>query len=256
MSESVSSSPIQPIAPTGDRRSRSSPETARSPESPDSDAAAIVYPSTDGKPLAESFLHLYAILTILEVLLQYLDGQQATVLADQFLYYSEGRPRLRVAPDVMVIFGVEPGPRDNYKIWEEGEAPAAIFEVTSPRTRSQDMSFKKTLYAQLGVREYWLFDPKDEWIDGQLLGYELDGETYRKLPLDPPISRVLNLRLSVEGALLAFYRQDTGDRLLPPKELAIALERERQALQQERQTREDLAAQLERYRERFGELPD
>jgi hypothetical protein len=60
------------------------------------------YPSTDGEPAAETFVHLYAMLIILEVLGQYLTGQQATVLGNQFLYYAQGFPKLRVAPDVMV----------------------------------------------------------------------------------------------------------------------------------------------------------
>jgi hypothetical protein len=40
----------------------------------------IDYPSGDRSPVAESFVHLYAILTTLEVLRQFLEGQQATVL--------------------------------------------------------------------------------------------------------------------------------------------------------------------------------
>ena len=98
----------------------------------------IFYPSSDGEPLAESYDHLYVIMTTLAMLLAHLKGQQATVLADQFLYYAQGFPRLRVAPDVMVIYNVEPGGRDNYKIWEEGQVPSVIFEMTSPGTRSKD----------------------------------------------------------------------------------------------------------------------
>jgi F420-dependent methylenetetrahydromethanopterin dehydrogenase len=45
----------------------------------------------------------------------------------------------------MVIFNVQPGGRDNYKIWEEGQVPAAVFEVTSPGTRIQDDIDKKNL---------------------------------------------------------------------------------------------------------------
>lgn len=190
---------------------------------PPRDRSSIEYPSTDGEPLAESFLHLYAIFCILEVLLQYLNGQRAAVLANQFLYYSEGFPNLRAAPDVMVIFNVEPGPRDHYKIWEEGEPPAVVFEVTSPSTKSNDLQGKKVLYHQLGVQEYWLFDPKGEWIKGQLRGYRFAEEGYVDIPADQAISQVLGLRLVVEGALLLFERLDTGDRLLTPQELRAKL---------------------------------
>ena len=87
------------------------------------------YPSADGEPVAETYDHLYALLTTLEVLKQYLAGRQATVLGNQFLYYAQGFPKLRVAPDVMVIFDVAPGGRDNYKTWQEGQVPSVVFEM-------------------------------------------------------------------------------------------------------------------------------
>ena len=185
------------------------------------------------------------------------------MLANQFLYYSQGFPSLRVAPDVMVIFDVAPGGRDNYKIWEEGQVPVVIFEMTSSGTQDQDKVFKKTLYEQLKVKEYWLFDPKGEWIENQLQGYRLQGENYE--PITELRSEVLQLRLEVEGKLIGFYREDTGEKLLIPEELVEALqgeikariqaqemaEQERQRAEQaeerakqERQRAERLAAQL------------
>jgi Uma2 family endonuclease len=228
------------------------------------------YPTGDGKPVAETYVHLYALLITLEVLRQYLTGQQATVLGNQFLYYSQGFPKLRVAPDVMVIFGVEPGGRDNYKIWEEGQVPTVIFELTSQSTKDQDESVKKFLYAQIGVREYWQFDPKGEWIEGQLRGYQLhefvdlEGEPRAAYEaITDNISHALKLKLVAEGTLISFYRLDTGEKLLIPDELAASLAQETQNRQQaearaeeERQRAETLAAQLARYREQFGELPE
>jgi len=75
----------------------------------------IEYPSSDGEPVAETYDHFYAIAILLEMLRQYLTGRQATVLGNQYLYYAQGLPRMRVAPDVMVIFEVAAGGRDNYK---------------------------------------------------------------------------------------------------------------------------------------------
>ncbi|PSF37625.1 hypothetical protein C7H19_08710 [Aphanothece hegewaldii CCALA 016] len=221
----------------------------------------IIYPSSDGEPLAESYSHLYAILTTLEVLKQYLAGRQATVLADQFMYYAQGMPRLRVAPDVMVIFDVAPGGRDNYKIWEEKQVPKVIFEMTSEGTKNKDIEFKKTLYEQLGVFEYWLFDPRGEWINQQLKGYRLQDDSY-KLITDGR-SEPLQLRLVVEGELIGFYREDNGDKLLIPDELAEAVRQKDAQLQREQQEKEiaqqrlaEMEAKLQQYQERFGELPE
>ncbi|MBZ8178986.1 Uma2 family endonuclease [Oscillatoria salina] len=228
----------------------------------------IFYPSADGEPVAETYDHLYAILTTLEVLRQYLQGRRATVLANQFLYYSQGFPRAKTAPDVMVIFDVEPGGRDNYKIWEEGQVPVVIFEMTSKATQQQDRDFKLTLYEQFGVAEYWLFDPKGEWITEKLRGYRLQGESY-ELITDGK-SEPLQLRLTIEGKLIGFYRLDTGEKLLIPDELVARLQQEtearsaaeieaeqqRELAEAERQRAEALEEMLTRYRERFGELPD
>lgn len=212
------------------------------------DDLEIDYPSSDGEPVAETFVHLYALLVTLEVIRQYLEGQQATVLANQFLYYSQGMPKLRVAPDVMVIFGVEPGPRDNYKVWQEGQVPSVVFEMTSKGTQEQDKVFKKTLYEQLGVQEYWLFDPKGEWVENQLQGYRLEHGLY--YPITDGRSAPLGLRLQVEGPLIGFYREDTGERLLIPGELAQALKEEAIARQQAEAQADEARQQAEAARQR------
>ncbi|UFP94763.1 Uma2 family endonuclease [Gloeobacter morelensis] len=230
----------------------------------------IDYPSGDGRPVAETFVHLYAILTTLEVLRQYLEGRQATVLANQFLYYAPGVPSSRVAPDVMVIFGVEPGGRDHYKTWEEGRVPAVIFEITSAGTRKKDQGDKKTLYALLGVQEYWLFDPKGEWIAEQLQGYRLesvvqeDGEyVHRYQSIEDGLSVPLGLRLQVEGELMGFYRLDNGQKLLIPGELAVEvrrgaerLERAEQRAAAEQQAREQAEQRATQAEQRAAELAE
>jgi hypothetical protein len=38
-------------------------------------SADLVYPSSDGEPVAETHIHLYALLVTLEVLKQYLEGR-------------------------------------------------------------------------------------------------------------------------------------------------------------------------------------
>lgn len=219
----------------------------------------IVYPSGDGEPVAETEIHFLVILSLVAALKQHLHGQEAAVLGNLFFYYSQGFPRLRVAPDVMVVFGISSGDRDNYKLWEEGQIPSIIFEITSEGTRSKDQGFKKDLYEQLGVQEYWLFDPRGEWIAGQLRGYTLQNDVY--CTIEDSISQVLGLRLAIEGKMLCLYRLDTGEKLLIPDELFAALQAEsqrrleaEQQLAEERQRAETLMQQLAAYRERFGDL--
>lgn len=227
----------------------------------ENEVSQIIYPTSDGEPVAETYDHLYAILTTLEVLRLYLQGRRATVLANQYLFYAENLTKLRVAPDVMVIYDVEPGGRDSYKIWEEKQVPKVVFEMTSAGTQKEDQETKKDLYENIEIQEYWLFDPKGEWIDEQLIGYKLGKNGYERITNNR--SEVLQLRLEVEGKLIGFYRLDNGEKLLVSDELIEALRTETlrrmeaEALaEQERQRAEELEALLSRYREKFGELPD
>ncbi len=210
----------------------------------------VFYPSEDGEPLAETQEHVMVILVTMSILTQYLRGQEAAVFANQFLYYIEGKPTARVAPDGMVVFNIPARLRGNYKIWEEGEVPSIVFEMTSAGTRENDFSFKKILYEQLGVKEYWLFDPYGEWISEQLRGYRLnEEENYRLIPDNR--SEVLNLLLRPDGYLIGFYRLDNNEKLLTPDELFTAVEQaeqnliaEKQRTEQERQRADRLAEKL------------
>jgi len=226
------------------------PIASTNPDSP-STITPVIYPSSDGKPLAETQQHALAILMTLAILRLYLQEQPAVVFADQFLYYIEGNPKARVAPDVMVIFDIEQKLYDNYKIWEGKQTPAIIFEVTSAGTKETDRTFKKTLYEQLGVTEYWLFDPYGEWITNQLEGFRLNEDGIYK-PIVDSCSQVLQLKLEANEYLINFYRLDNGEKLLTPEELyAAALQANQRAetanqqLAQEKARADRLAAKLQ-----------
>lgn len=202
----------------------------------------IFYPSEDGKPLAETSVHFDAIVDIVTTLRLYL-AETGIVLSNQFFYYSQGYPKLRIAPDVMVIFDVPPGPRDNYKLWIKGQIPQAVFEITSPSTQDQDLIFKKTLYEQLGITKYWLFDPKGEWIPNQLQGYQILGDVYH--PITDAHSAVLKLRLEVKAQSIVFYRDDTGEKLLNTAELDQARQEAEQRAHQAEVELANLKAKLQ-----------
>jgi hypothetical protein len=79
-------------------------------------------------------------------------------------------------------------------------------------------------------------------IEGQLQGYRLRNEVYE--PVTDGRSEPLQLRLAVEGALISFYREDTGEKLLIPSELAERLLEESKARQQAEARVERLAQYL------------
>jgi Uma2 family endonuclease len=219
----------------------------------------VFYPTRDDEPLAETILHGNAILAIVTALRNYLQEtaqeRSPVVLCNQFVYYAKGFPALRVAPDIAVLFGVPQIPYENYKIWETEVVPSAILEISSAATQERDRREKKALYERLGVNEYWLFDPKGEWIAEKLLGYRLqptDDPAYEPIP--DGRSEVLGLQLVVEGSSLGLYRLDTSEKLLDPTALHEALKREKARVEQERERAEQERVRAEQERERADRL--
>ena len=162
--------------------------------------AAIDYPSSDGKPLAENDAQLHAILYAVGVLGQhYAERPDVYVSGDLLIYYKEGNPRVSVAPDAFVVFGIEDRVRMNYKVWEEGKGPDFVLEVASPNTWRVDVERKPAVYAGLGVLEYFLFDPLGEHLAPRLQGHRLVDGAYERLAAVESIDRTLTLTSEVLG---------------------------------------------------------
>ena len=230
---------------------------------PPRDREDPLYPSSDGRPVAENTLqyrnavHAFNALTA-----RYRHQPDVFVAGDLLIYYEEGDPAKRVAPDVFVAFGVPKGDRSIYKLWAEGKAPSFVLEVASRSTWTEDAGPKRSLYAELGVGEYWLFDPKGEFHPRPLQGLLLaDGEYW---PLPPRRekgrlmvrSRALGLDLWVEGEDLRFRDPDCGEDLRTYEELETLRRRAEAQRQREaaaRQQAETRAAELEERLRRLKE---
>ena len=185
---------------------------------------AIDYPSGDGEPLAENDWQLRAILGSFASLdLHFRDRPDVYVSGDLFIYYEEGNPRARVAPDVFVVFGVPKRNRPIYKLWEEGVVPAFVMEVASRGTWREDEGRKARLYERLGVREYWQYDPTGEYLGLNLKGRRLVDGVYEPQPvveyLDGTVllrSETLGLDFHVKGEEMCFFDPETGERVFNP----------------------------------------
>ena len=184
--------------------------------------ATVDYPSGDGKPMAENDWQRSAILDAVGVLdLYFRDRPDVYVSADLFIYYEEGNPRARVAPDVFVAFGVPKHNRLVYKLWEEGPAPAFVMEVASRGTWREDEGRKAALYERLGVREYWQYDPTGDCLGLHLKGRRLAADGYEPQPvvesLDGTVflrSETLGLDFRVKGAEERYFFDPAADRRL------------------------------------------
>src|SRR5260370_40095123 len=115
----------------------------------------IVYPDSDGEPMAEHTLQSEWIVTIKGGLDAVFANDPNVFVAGDLLWYPlEGQPKIRQAPDTLVAFGRRKGYRGSYRQWEEGGvAPQVVFEVLSPGNRFGEMVHKFDFYEQYGVAE-------------------------------------------------------------------------------------------------------
>ena len=183
-------------------------------------ATAIVYPETDGMALldGETQAPVYRrVVGAIEVHLRNVPG--ARVNGNTFIYYVEGNPRVSVSPDCYVVLNLserqlESIERNNvYLLWEVGKAPDFVLEIGFKSTANVDLGRKRELYAELGVIEYWLYDPTGgEFYGEPLVGERLvDGE-YQRMEIRHESngrvwyhSDVLNLDLGWEEGELRFW---------------------------------------------------
>jgi len=226
------------------------------------------YPSSDGRPFAESDLHREFMCLLLHRLQAWFAADpMGYVSANLLLYYVRGNKRMRVAPDVFVVKGVAKKLRDNYLLWEEGKGPDMVIEVTSSSTRKEDTDTKFKLYRDiLKVREYILFDPHAEYLDPSLQGYRLENGEY--IPILPTCGRlpseVLGLQLERPESDLKLYDPAIGQWILAAEDVVLLetfeLQKERRLRQQAEVARKCAEAEVERLRRenealRNGSMP-
>ena len=199
----------------------------------------ILYPSSDGLPVAETDVHIDELLTLRTLLrIRYGDRDDVYVAGNLLVYYEEGNPAARVAPDAFVVFGVPAHNRRVFKVWEEQACPSFVMELTSRGTWLEDVGNKKALYARLGVEEYFMFDPEADYLVPPLQAQRLLEGEYR--PLEPRAdggieSRVLGVVFHRDGQRLKVVDAATGATLLRPLETHSALvEAERAKVEAER----------------------
>lgn len=212
----------------------------------------IEYPTSDGKPMAETEHHRDLMIDSIRTLqLHPPTARRFYVSGNLLMYYEEGNKRKHISPDIFAVEGLSSEPRRLYYLtWIEGKTPDVIVELTSKSTKREDQTKKFELYRdRLKVKEYILFDPYGDYLKPRLKGFRLIDGDYVPIPprVDGSIvSEVLGLILEVRGDVLRFRDPTTG-RLLPtPEEARDRAELERRIAEAEaRTTKAELRAEQE-----------
>ncbi len=224
----------------------------------------MLYPESDGKPMAETGFHVTLIAYLISMLRAFFQGRKDLYVGgNMFLYYEEGDPHKSLSPDVFIVFDVQAHERRSWFTWKEGKGPDVVFEFTSRSTRAEDQGSKKGLYEWMGIKEYFLFDPLDEYLQPRLQGFRLADGFYQPIPLieEALESQQLGLTLKADGHLLRLSDTQTHVGLPLPFEMLTLLKAETEARQAEAEARQAEAearqsaeAEVARLREELAKL--
>ena len=144
-------------------------------------AASVVYPDSDGKPV-ESKQH-YQVAHYVMSAFHARFGDSADYASNHGFYYEEGNPKKVVVPDV---YWVADKPFNimlrTYLLWEEGRVPNFVLELASAFAKKRDAEKKRKLYARLGVKDYFRFDPVGGVMTPKLQGLRLEAGAYKPVP--------------------------------------------------------------------------
>lgn len=213
----------------------------------------IVYPDSDGLPMADNPRQFEAIVYIKKGVDWLFSHDSNVFVAGDLLWYPvEGNPKLRQAPDVMVVFGRPKGDRGSYQQWREDNIPPqVVFEILSPENTIPEMIRKFQFYERYGIEEYYIYDPDGATLDGYLRqGNFLEAIDTLQGWISPRLGT--RFELSSEGKL-ELFRPD-GRPFETYEQLATRAEQERLRAEQAEQRVQQAEAEIQRLREQLRSL--
>lgn len=222
-------------------------------------AADVIYPDSDGQPMADNTKQFRWIVTIKENLEIIFASRPDVFVAGDLLWYPvEGNNKIRQAPDALVVFGRPKGDRGSYKQWEEENIPPqVVFEILSPGNTLKEMAKKLQFYQRYGVEEYYIYDPDKIDLNGWLRSEE-NLEVIEEM--NGWVSPLLEIRFQLTPDTLEIF-SPTGQKFLTPVELdqlrqqeRQLAEQERQRAEEERQAKETALQELEQERQKYQDL--
>ncbi|TAD74173.1 MAG: Uma2 family endonuclease [Oscillatoriales cyanobacterium] len=205
----------------------------------------LVYPDSDGQPMAEN-TQQFRWITVIQGNLDWIFAQdpQVLVVGDLLWYPVEGDNKTRQAPDVMVVFGVPKGDRGSYMQWREGNiAPQVVFEILSPGNRLTEMLKKQMFYDRYGVEEYYIYDPDRHDLTALIRGATPTARLEAVEDLNGWVSPRLGIRFELTDTNLHLF-QPNGQPFLTYVELGQQFTIERTRAEQERARADRLADRL------------
>lgn len=148
----------------------------------------------DSHPIEEEFVGQTAfhgdLIRYLVLVLQWMFRDQLCAVYDSINFYKKrSRFERPISPDIAVIKGVPQQKVTSWKIWKTGIVPQVVFEFLSKETWERDLEEKPQVYSELGIDEYFAYDPHDPPVVRKglprLFGWKLDRTQGIMVPLIP-----------------------------------------------------------------------
>jgi Uma2 family endonuclease len=142
------------------------------------------------KDMAEAYQHRDLADYLRQVLMWYYRAEKYLILSNQVVMKDKN---LTTSPDIAVIKDVDLTPAQIRRIsgWKinppKRPAPAVTIEISSESNYPKDIDLDKLPrdYAELGVKEYFAFDPFGYWgLEVQLRGWRNQNGRIEELPLE------------------------------------------------------------------------
>jgi Uma2 family endonuclease len=209
----------------------------------------IIYPETDGEPMAQNTKQAEVMMTLKENLdALFADRDDVFVAIDHFWYPVQGHPEIRQTPDVMVVLECPKGHRGSYKQWEEDNIPPqVVFEVASPGNTQAEWDAKLAFYERYGIEEYYIYDPDTSVWRGYV---RVDGRLVEVGLMAGWVSPLLGIRFGVGSGTDPGVYAPSGERFVGYLEVRRALElaiaREMEARRQAERERAEAEAARQR----------
>ncbi|WP_103670450.1 Uma2 family endonuclease [Pseudanabaena sp. BC1403] len=133
------------------------------------------------------------------------------VSGNLFIRYEEDGAEKRIAPDIFVVFGTSKEDRVSYTVWEEdGKVPDFVLEITSKGTVTKDRKENPLIYRDLGVKEYFQYDPSGISLKpDSLQGVRLENDKYVPISVSTLADGTLSLHSQTLGLDLYLFVDKT-----------------------------------------------
>jgi Uma2 family endonuclease len=133
---------------------------------------------TEEDLMGETSFHADLVIYLLDVLRWLFRGRVCAIYDNLNFYQTTDPQEYPIAPDIAIITGIAHRPTRSWRVGKSGPAPQVVFEIASEETWKKDLTEKPGKYADMGVQEYFAYDPNEPLLsrraNRRLFGWRLD----------------------------------------------------------------------------------